>query len=435
MNVWHKLRHVSPTLTALASLLACLGCSGSSEAPTLDPRDDAGVPGADATPDTTTNRPDGDATPSGRFQKLTLHRQFYCEGASFGDFDRDGRTDVVAGPHWYAGPEFTEQRVIWSVQQPFDPKGYSDCFFQWVRDFDADGWLDVLVVGFPGADASWYENPGNATAAWARHRVIEQVDAESPEFVDLTGDGKPELVFAQGGRLGWAGPGSDPATPWVFHPLTDVRGYSAFLHGLGTGDLDGDQRADVLEATGFWRQPAALVSDPLWTRADQAFGPGGAQMATYDVDGDGDADVVTTLAAHGYGLAWYEQTAPNAAAFQEHVIVSPDPPAAGAEVVLHEPHALAVADIDGDGLTDIVTGERFWGHVPEGEPDFGAPGRLYWFRLERTADGPKFTPMLIDSDSGVGTQVTVGDATDDGLLDIVVANKKGAFVFVQEPGP
>jgi hypothetical protein len=44
-----------------------------------------------------------------------------------------------------------------------------------------------------------------------------------------------------------------------------------------------------------------------------------------------------------------------------------------------------------------------------------------------------FTPHLVDDQSGVGTQVVAGDVNDDGLMDIVLANKKGAFVFLQEP--
>jgi hypothetical protein len=198
------------------------------------------------------------------------------------------------------------------------------------------------------------------------------------------------------------------------------------------GDVNGDGRPDVLEATGYFLQPESLDGDPLWAFTAQAFGVGGAQMAVEDVDGDGDADVVTTLAAHGYGWAWYERGAAGTTpAFAEHVVTPNAPPVADAEVVLHEPHALAMADIDGDGQNDVVTGERFWGHVPETNRDFGAPGRLYWFRHE-VADGQvRFAPQLVDDDSGVGTQVTVGDVNGDERADIVVSNKKGAFVFRQ----
>jgi hypothetical protein len=41
-------------------------------------------------------------------------------------------------------------------------------------------------------------------------------------------------------------------------------------------------------------------------------------------------------------------------------------------------------------------------------------------------------PRLIDDESGVGTQVTVGDVNGNGLPDIVVGNKKGTFVPLHE---
>lgn len=365
------------------------------------------------------------------FRKLTLTMEFTCEGASYGDFDRDGVTDVVAGPYWYRGPELTTRYRLYPPVV-FDPKGYSDCFFAFVRDFNLDGWDDVLVVGFPGQAASWLENPGQPDVDWPRHAVFDAVDNEAPAFADVTGDGSPELVFSNGGRLGWAAPdAAAPAAPWTFRALSLVENFGTFTHGLGVGDVDGDGRADVLEATGWWRQPPSLDGDPIWVRRPQSFGPGGAQMVTSDVDGDGDADVITTLAAHGSGLAWYEQRP--GGAFAASVIVPADG-SAGA-VALHEPHALAVADIDADGLADIVTGERFWGHVPAGEPDFAAPARLYWFQLIRDGAGARFLPRLVDEASGVGTQVVTGDITGDGLPDIVVANKKGAFAFIHEVRP
>ena len=41
-----------------------------------------------------------------KYRKLQLSDQFLAEGATFGDFNRDGVTDVVAGPYWYEGPDF-----------------------------------------------------------------------------------------------------------------------------------------------------------------------------------------------------------------------------------------------------------------------------------------------------------------------------------------
>jgi hypothetical protein len=45
--------------------------------------------------------------------------------------------------------------------------------------------------------------------------------------------------------------------------------------------------------------------------------------------------------------------------------------------------------------------------------------------------GAAFTPHIIDEASGVGTQVVAADLDGDGHPDVVVASKKGAFVFLQ----
>jgi hypothetical protein len=88
--------------------------------------------------------------------------------------------------------------------------------------------------------------------------------------------------------------------------------------------------------------------------------------------------------------------------------------------------------MDGDGLKDIVTGKRFWAHGKKGgDPESdGFPAVLYWFQLKRSGGGQvEFIPHLVDNDSGVGTQVTVGFVSNKKYPDIVVGNKKGVFVL------
>ncbi|MFM8334072.1 MAG: FG-GAP repeat domain-containing protein, partial [Opitutaceae bacterium] len=92
-----------------------------------------------------------------KYRKIQLSDQFLAEGATFGDFNRDGVMDVVAGPYWYEGPDFVKRHEFYPAA-PFDPLKYSDNFFAFAHDFNRDGWADILVLGFPGVDASWYEN-------------------------------------------------------------------------------------------------------------------------------------------------------------------------------------------------------------------------------------------------------------------------------------
>ena len=100
------------------------------------------------------------------FETHQLSEEFFGEGASFGDFDGDGVSDVAAGPFWYRGPEFTEKERIYDGGA-FDPAGYSDYFFSWARDIDGDGATDLFVVGFPGKEAFWYRNPGEGVGDWS----------------------------------------------------------------------------------------------------------------------------------------------------------------------------------------------------------------------------------------------------------------------------
>jgi len=397
-------------------------------------------------------------TPAGEthtFKRIQLSDQFWSEGANFADLNNDGANDVISGPWWWEGPGFTTRHEYYPARTTFKLKlgpmtdvevpgfegtlgkenKYSDNFFVWPYDFNKDGWKDILIVGFPGTDTSWFENPKGKDGHWVRHKIFDQTDNESPTFTDLTGDGKPELVCITKGQYGYAEPDwADPAKPWTFHPLSPNNKYGNFTHGLGVGDVNGDRRLDLLEKNGWWEQPASLAGDPVWKFHDQPFGEGGAQMYAYDVTGDGLNDIITSLAAHEFGLAWFEQYREGGdIRFREHVFVNKKPEDNKYGVKFSEIHAIDLVDMDGDGLKDIVTGKRFWSHGRTGDPDRNDAAVLYWFKLVRNADrSVDFVPFLIDNDSGVGTQVVAGDINGDGLPDIVVGNKKGTFVHLHE---
>lgn len=400
------------------------------------------------------------------FRRIQLTPHFWAEGAAAADFNGDGKGDVVYGPFWWAGPDFKDRHEFRPATATFKRKvpdgreeslpgfegalgannAYSDNFFTWTADFNGDRWPDILVVGLPGENALWYENPKNETKPqghWTRHVAFDIVDNESPLFDDIDGDGRRELICNSKGFFGYAKP--DPRQPdrlWTFHPVTPNKNYHKYNHGIGIGDVNGDSRADLLERDGWWEQPASLEGDPVWTHHPFPFGPptdpgiavGGAQMFAYDVNGDGLNDVITCIASHGYGLAWFEQIRENdPITFKRHLFVNKTAEENRYGVHFSQPHALDLVDIDGDGLKDLVTGKRFWAHGPQGDVEPNAAAVLYWFKLVR---GPnrtaEFVPHLIDDASGVGTQVMAVDVNGDRLPDIVAGNKKGGHVFLQE---
>jgi hypothetical protein len=390
------------------------------------------------------------------FETQVLTREFWAEGAAAGDFNRDGRSDIVAGPFWYIGPDFVQRREFrpatnWFVIRHGDGReqktpgyegahgkqnAYADNFLTFTHDFNADSWDDILVIGFPGEPTCWFENPKGEEGHWNRHVALDVTDNESPAFLDLTGDGTPEIVCSSKGAYGWATPDpANPYQPWEWHELSPNKNYHKYTHGLGAGDVNGDGRLDLIEKDGWWEQPENLAGNPLWKFHPFTFGTGGAQMFAYDVDGDGRNDVITSLAAHGYGLAWFQNVlgADRGITFKEHIFMNATPEENRYGVKFSQPHALDLADLDGDGLKDIITGKRFWAHGPTGDVEPNAPAVLYWFRLVRGTGGgtADFVPHRVHDDSGVGTQVMAVDVTGDRRLDLIVGNKKGAFVHRQ----
>ncbi|MCC2670160.1 MAG: distantly related to retaining beta-L-arabinofuranosidase from Bifidobacterium longum [Armatimonadetes bacterium] len=358
-----------------------------------------------------------------RWKKFVLDTKFRAEGATVADVNRDGKNDVLAGNFWYEAPSWTPHEIR-KAEEFNGATGYSNCFLTFAQDVDKDRYPDQLVVGFPGAKASWFRNPGKSGGEWTEHLITESACNESPAYGDVDGDGVPDLVTPfKETQMAYYTPGKTPLEGFEQHLIGEPKqpGCARFSHGLGIGDINGDRRPDILTTDGYYQAPEDRKAGK-WQFVPAKLGDACGQMYTLDLDGDGDMDVVSS-SAHNIGVWWHEQVKG----------------AAGPEFVRHDidksfsqSHSMMMADINGDGQPDFVTGKRFWAHGPNGDVNPSDPAVLYWFEFHRKDGKVEWSRHEIDNDSGVGTQFTVARIDGDKRPDVAIGNKKGVFVFLQE---
>jgi hypothetical protein len=361
------------------------------------------------------------------FERQQLTDRYFSEGVNAADINGDGHMDIIYGPLWFAGPDWKKESVIYPPL-PQNREAYANHFFAWPQDFNGDGCTDIFTVGFPGTPAYVYENPGTDgfDKPWPKHEVFDWVSNESPHFTNLVGDERPELICTRDGYFGYATVNwSEPFGKWTWHSVSERIAPTKFGHGLGVGDVNGDERLDIIMQSGWFEQPANPATQ--WKLHKAAFAPrGGAEMFAYDVDGDGDSDVITSLAAHEFGLSWFEQTPDG---FKEHLIMGDRPAQNAYGVVFSELHSVQLTDMDSDGLKDIVTGKTYWSHHRQ-SPGWDDGAVVYWFKLTRGEMSVDWVPMKADGESGIGRQVIIKDVNGDKLPDILAGGMKGAHVLI-----
>lgn len=433
------------------------------------------------------------------YTKVEIHKRFLAESCAIADYNGDDIPDVSSGRRWYEGPfgagAAIKEHIFRGGHDDLPNKGtdaaeidtgVSDDWSDAPYDVDGDGAVDIINIANcdvaenknpnpkpapqPHATAYWYKNPGKAAVAaaesmWESHIMHADVRLEQHGLVDVDGDGYPEFFgackdCAPGQTKGYyQGNKANPNAGWVYHPVTKLYtfpfGGTGWLHGQGFGDVNKDGISDLLERGGAWiKATGAAPNTKACTagapEADCGYYPGtfydgnaaeergSAHMYAFDVDGDGDNDIVSADGAHHWGLSWYEQTAPGA--FTKRQFMGSDSAADKAKygpVVFSEPHAMQVADMDGDGVPDLITGKMRFAHpIAYNDPDPMGDPVLYVFKTTRNtpsaANGGSvtFTPVQVDKVVGVGRQLSVGHINTDGIMDICIASKLGLYVFL-----
>jgi len=284
----------------------------------------------------------------------------------------------------------TQPRFRHQVIDPDPPGAHHDITL--LADLNGDGRRDIIIGCKEGEfHLFWNESPG-----WERHVMATAPNLEAGGVVfDVNGDGRLDIIAGQQigcTELYWFQCPPDPRDMWTKHTIEDR--FEKY-HDQAVGDVDGDGEPEIValsqhcQVLVYYDIPDDPRVSPWPRECCHVMAQGLVEvegLAIVDIDGDGVTEVIA-------GPSIFRPGADPADAWTSEAIVTG-----------YEKTRVAVADLDGDGQLDIV--------LAEGESH---PGRLTWL------SGPTWQSHVLREDLFHPHSLEIADFNGNGLPDIFVA--------------
>jgi hypothetical protein len=278
-----------------------------------------------------------------------------------GDINRDGHPDIVSASHFA-----TVQTLLSNGKGGFTEKilhrgdGYVGTQ---LADLNGDGLLDLVLVGFQRAGIEIFLGDGNGN--WSLHRTLPEpkpgpgLPGRDLLVADLNEDGHPDLVaaFQRWGVYVYYGDGHGAFTGG----LASFRRPADTPEALALGDVNKDGHPDLvvngsLAGRGQMNGPDVYLGNGKgeWTPSStglKVLKYVSSGLALADLDKDGNLDIVTggTVTSNPKdccGLFWFKGDGKGGWT----LVKDSGLPTEGLAV----PHGISVADLDHDGVPEIV---------------------------------------------------------------------------------
>ncbi len=328
---------------------------------------------------------------------------------SFGDFDGDGHLDIllVKGRHWPMIDRVLLGDGSGAIRKAYNLGEIADrSYTGGVADFNGDGFPDIAVSNDAPDRKLIYFNDGKGNFKIGSEFGLPEWPTRNISIADINGDGLPDIILANRGDSGSTsnyvclnkGKGQFSAECIPFAPYPATTIFPADINKDGFIDLVVPYRDRGLS----YVYPGSSNADFPDSRRIP-FGPPDATIrvaAVADLNGDGIPDIVTIDENKGVNIYFGQKDQ----TFSAGISI------ADSKIV---PYALAIADLNNDGLLDIIVG-----HV-------GAPSTVFF----NDGTGRNFKSISFGDSNGTVYGFAIGDFNEDGIPDIATARSGATSVL------